>query len=206
MFRTIFILTLLLVTTSVFSQSRFMVGISVNPNLSFHQSDYNLHYNPGFSFGVGANFGIHLGKRLFLLTGIEKTGEYYKGKGNLPVASGNYGTTENIRALDVPVLFNYVVTNTTKRIYFFVTAGIYYGRYTYISHNEIDRNSFIYSFTERGKEIINPAYGGFIAGFGCKINLNEKYSLLIIPDYNSRIPTLVELRTMLVYNFGKMKK
>jgi len=76
------------------------------------------------------------------------------------------------------------------------TAGVFNGWMTYVNGSYFSTN------TPHG-----IPYGGILASFGCKVNLGERYSLLVIPDYYFlNTPKRAELRTMLVYNFGKEKK
>jgi len=206
MYKLFCLFVILLVYSGAFAQTKFMAGVSVSPDVTLSPDVNYKHYYPAFSTGAGANFGMYFGKRLFLLTGIEVIGISYFSQGSYPIPPAsvyNYKNTTIANAWDVPVLFNYMVTNKTKKVSFFVTAGLSDGRYISIKNDQVV-NGVDYKSTEKGKEI-KRSYGGLIAGLGCKVNLNEKYSLLIMPDYNYSdgflFGKLVEVRTMLMCNF-----
>ena len=217
MCRFFLVLAILLAGASVFSQSRFMAGVSVNPNLTV-QPIYSLDGSKP-SLGAGANFGMYLGKKWFLLTGFEAQEMSHFMKGTYlgyapnspyyyPNVTYNFKSTTTMHGWDIPLLANYMLTNKNKKVSFFLTAGLSYGRTTYLRSYGYDSggNPTNSSYTFSGNELRRPYGMGIILGFGCKVNLNEKYSLILIPDYTDKDLKRLELRTMLVYNFGKMKK
>jgi|SRR6185437_6457755 len=208
MFRAIFIFSFLLVTTSVFSQSKFMVGVCVNPNLSiFSSPDYS--FGKGVSIGGGATIGVYLCKKVFLLTGAEliTTRQVFTGSYTLnyqPVPNYHYKTTNQQSFWDIPLLANYMLTKKDKKVSFFLTVGAVFGEYTMLRTTSNDVRFFNNNVTYTGNEIRNRHYAAAIAGAGCKVNLSNKLSLFIIPDYRG-VPNMVEVRTMLMYNFGNGK-
>lgn len=184
-----------------------MAGVAVNPNFTISPDLNNKYYYPGGSFGVGANLGVYLGKRLFLFTGIEETKVLFFAKGSYTISSQpspapySYKNTSVFSSWEIPLLANYMLTNKSKRVSFFLTLGFLAGRYISIKYNHVV-NEVDYISLEKGREIRKPNLDVLLVGAGCKINLNKKYSLFIIPDYRTVYTGRVaEIRTMLVYNF-----
>ena len=200
--KTLFLLAFCLLSYSLFSQ-KCMVGISVNPNMTLSRfgTPGDMNHNAAFSIGGGANYGVYLGKRFFLLTGLELTNVE-----NLMKSNNIFNYSEKViyRSWVIPLLGNFMLTNRNRKVSFFLTAGVVLARCTLIKTEETSAGSSNHNFTtiEKGKEILNPNYATLLAGGGCKINLNQKFSLLIIPNcklYNWL--RALEVSTVLMYNF-----
>jgi len=194
MFKNFLVFAFLLVTISSFSQVKFMAGVSVNPNISISsQQGYN--YWTGISMGGGATMGVYLCKKVFLLTGAEliATRQSY-------TVYNTYKTTAQQNFWDVPLLANYMLTDAAKKVSFFLTAGAAFGERTKQHYTSNDVGLYPSNATYTGKEIHDRGYAGAIIGAGCKVNLNEKLSLFVLPDYRG-VPDMAEVRTMLMYNF-----
>jgi|GEM_PF-3354803 len=225
--RLIFLLSLLIVTSQLVAQKRFMIGISVNPGISSSTIHYAAHstattinnsssgsvvynskvityqsqtikYSPAFAMGAGLDFGVYLSSRFFLLTGVERT---------VRVFGYNAFTNSKITysSWEIPLLANYIVTNKDKKVSLFISGGFAVGAYT-SQVLKIDGQISQYTY------LANPSndlyYINAVVGLGCKINVNERLSLLVIPNFAYKITdtqtqtiSTTSLRTMLMYNF-----
>ena len=171
-----------------------MAGVSVNPNISI-SSATGYNYWQGFSAGGGAAMGLYLCKKAFLLTGAEliATRQGY-------TLGNTYKTTDRQNFWDVPLLANYILSKKDKKVSFFLTAGAVFGQYTMRHYTNNYSQLYPYNVTYTGKEIPDRAYAAAVFGAGCKVNLSNKFSLFVIPDFRP-VPDMAEVRTLLMYNF-----
>lgn len=217
--RTTLTLVFLIVAPAIFAQSRFMVGVSDNPNLTWgnyysQQTNYNIssiRHSPQIYVGAGLNIGIYLSKRFFLLTGIEGTAKAFSYKDYYITYIDNAYDKYTVTSFswEVPLLLNFILSKKPRRLSFFYTAGFTGGVCTSLSINKAAGvNSPPTSIIEIGNQIPNRYYLDFVWGEGCKANLSKKFSILIIPNFSYQITNLENMklitftwRTMLMYNF-----
>ena len=233
MLRLFILLCLLLVNSSLFAQ-KFMLGFSVSPNISWSNSKHgyfvnnNYYYTqpfttysslmsesklaPGVAFGAGVNLGIYVGNRFFLLTGLEKTAMTYYSKVNTLIyysryaANGNLNVKNNNYSWELPLLGNFLLGDKSQKVSFFLTAGFMAGANTLQIVNSKDPDARTIAVSS--SQLSAKYYLDAVLGAGWKFNLNQKVSLLLMPDFkfkltNTSTQTLntLLLRTGLMYNF-----
>jgi len=225
MVRFFLVITFLLANAAVFSQVKFMAGVSASPNVSvgtFTNHDFNnySHYAQGYSLGGGANVGLYLCKRFFILTGLERTARTFsfQDKSSNPIYYTNPGFggdylkyKDTYHAWEIPLLANLILSAKEKNVSWFLSGGFVGGKTTVINATVTDLNfsGSNYQLKAIGKDITSPYYLDAALGLGCKVKFGEKVSLLVIPNvryqlthanYSSMYTT--SLRTMLMYNFN----
>ncbi len=231
MIRIVFLLAFTLLYKPLLAQTKFMIGVSINPNLSYitlkpqtygdtYQS-FN-HLSPGFSLGAGLNFGIYLSDKFFLLTGVERTvirNSYQVNEMDSVPPSVIYGVTyitpntylvsksyiTNF-SIEIPVLGNYMLTDKNKKISLFLSGGVVTGVFTKTKNKIEQNNSPSYTIINKIPLSMQNSYIDAELGVGCKINLNSRYSLLVIPNQRFRFnsngtSSITTIRTMVMYNF-----
>src|SRR6185437_4593988 len=193
---------LLLVSFSGFSQVRFMLGLSGSPNIAVgtfaSQGGVSYGtYSPGFSIGGGVDVGLSLGKRFFILTGLERMNRKYSfQQSGYPVTF-----TEIDRSWEIPLLANFILSHDPEStVNCILTAGFIGGNINAVSDGTLTISS----------GISNPRYLDAALGVGAKINFNENLSLMLLPNIryqltNANYNTIytASLRTMLIYTFGQ---
>ena len=236
MFRIIFLALSLIINFNSIAQTRFMVGISVDPNISWSTIQTNNYvrtlqnpnstntnqngnsiiitnttivyraaseyYSPGVSIGAGLNFGAYVGKKFFLLTGIERTKRMFNGQ--------SVYDNQNLlcNSWEVPLLMNYMLTEKYNKVSFFLSGGFTGGIITSEVTKAYDQVQSLPLSSLDSHYYLNA-----VAGVDCKINLNQRFSLLVIPQFSYKITntnsqyiygqtiSTATLRTMLMYNF-----
>ena len=221
MFKTLLLLSFLLVNTIGFSQVKFFAGLSASPNVavgtfanqsSDTYSDKYGKYAQGFSIGGGINGGVYLGKRFFILTGLERMGRKYSYHETFSDAYGNLTTdkyTETDHSWEIPVLANVLLSGKESVVTAFLSAGFIGGKTTKVNGTGASIGGGTTStFSGSGSQIFDPYFVDASFGVGAKIRLHERLSLLILPDIRYQISHpeyntvyTATLRTMLFYNF-----
>jgi len=200
-------------------QTKYSFGIMASPDWTYINGSFNYHggdrYTTVPGYCVGISIYKKISKHFFWTTGIGYTSKGTKTFLTFIVVDNNFNpidtvpgtSTHKYRDLDIPILLNYKLGNS--KLQFTCSFGVVLGfalKEWVTDELPSFTNIWNYKSNKVGPDRIN-----LNLGIGAMYRFNEKYTIMIEPNYKIDVRAIAEtlmddshsfgIRTTLIYKF-----